>query len=109
MICFCCCRRRTIKSRKSSSVGLNRDDSSLHSNRHLEQSPYYAMRPIGDYFAPPSETTIGDMAVDVINCSVHGPRPARTDHGPQVIAQNHSPAFHRPEPITKLNYSPTDV
>lgn len=65
------------------------------------------MRPIGDYSPPPSETRISEMAVDVINCSVHGPRPAL--HVPEIAAQNHSPAFHRPDSITKPNYLPTDV
>ena len=105
MICFCCCRRRNPKSRKNSAIGLNREESSLQSNRHIEQSPYYAMRPIGDYYPTPVEPHVG--AVDVINCSIHGPRQAL--HVPEIIAQNHSPSFQRTDPINKLNYTPTDV
>lgn len=69
-------------------------------SRPLEQSPFYAMRPIGDI--TPSDPHMG--AIDVFNCSVHGPR--QTLHIPETYAQNHSP-YQRTD--NKHLYPPTDV
>jgi hypothetical protein len=99
LICICCCRRHNKTVRKES-IGLNHDDI-LHS-RPLEQSPFYAMRPIGDYHITPSDAHMGP--IDVFNCSVHGPR--QTLHIPEIYAQNHSP-YHKTD--NKHLYPPTDV
>jgi hypothetical protein len=99
LICICCCRRHNKIVRKES-IGLNHDET-LHS-RPLEQSPFYAMRPIGDYHITPSDAHIG--AIDVFNCSVHGPRQAL--HVPETYAQNHSP-YQKTD--NKHLYPPTDV
>ncbi len=94
LICICCCRRH--KTVRKESVGPIHDEHS----RPLEQSPFYAMRPIGDI--TPSDPHMG--AIDVFNCSVHGPR--QTLHIPETYAQNHSP-YQRTD--NKHLYPPTDV
>lgn len=104
ILCICCCRRHNKSSRKESAIGLNHDETNLQS-RPIDQSPYYAMRPIRDYY--PTQTEPHVDTIDVINCSIHGRRQAL--HIPEIYTQNATPIHRTDLTINKYNYSPTDV